>query len=342
MKRRGIILVGITVLIICGMWRYSPLFKMSQPIDITAVIPEKKDIYDSVISRGNIEEGDSTEIYIATTAKIDAIHAEIGDYVKGGDILFEASESDVKDINVFKDVPEIPGIDPDMLKSFIKEYNIDPEKYLSQINTVRDSGAEFESEIASPISGVITQINVEKDDIVSGYHPIAVVSDFSKLYVRVQIPEIYIDRVKVGHDVDITGDAFSKTYRGKVEKIYPKAIKKTSLTGTGETVIDTIISITYPDIGLKPGYSVSAKIYTKKKVDAITIPYDCIMQDDMNREFVFVIKDDIIYKKRIATGLELDDEVEIVYGLDSDETLVFAPTQNLRNGQKVEVEYARK
>ncbi len=337
MKNRSIFTISVTALIIFVMWLSSPSFNKKPPIGVTAINPEIKDIYDSVISKGSVEDGDAREIRVAASSHVKDVYIEVGDSVEAGQVLFNVIPSPrqpVADISSL--IPEVAEIDYEAIELLIKEYGIDPEEYLGQMLPAFNASEEqTESEIKSPISGVVTKLDAKENGTISGYRAAAVVSDLSKLYVRVEIPELYINRIKKGQEVDITGDAFTKTYRGKVEKIYPTATKKTSLTGGGETVVDTLISITNPDGRLKPGYSVNAKIYTQKKKSAVTVPYSCILQDEKNNESVFVIKNGAIYRKNIITGLELDDEIEVTHGLSGAEKIVLSPTLQLEHGDKI-------
>lgn len=337
MKKYSFFTIAVTVLIISVMWFSSPAFNAADPISVTVTTPEIKDIYDSVISKGSIEDGNAREIRVAASSEVRDVFVEVGDTVEAGQALFEIEPATEAIGDLSSVIPALSGMDYERVKLLMEEYGINPEEYLSEIPAFNPTSSKpaGESRITSPISGVITQLNAKENSIISGFRAAAVVSDLSKLYVRVQIPELYIDRIKKGQEVDITGDAFSRTYRGKVEKIHPIATKKSSLTGSGETVVDTLVSISNPDGGLKPGYSVNAKIYTQKKASAVTIPYTCILQDEENSESVFVIKNGIARKVKIRTGLELDDEIEVTRGLDGSEKIVLSPPPQLVNGGNV-------
>ncbi len=337
MKNKSFFAIATTVLIIFVMWFSSPSFNSKPPISVSAVNPEIKDIYDSVISKGSVEDGDAREIRVVASSHVKDVYIEVGDSVEAGQVLFDViqpSRQSIADISAL--IPEVSESEYEAIELLMKQYGIDPEEYLGQIlPAFNASQQQTQSAITSPISGVVTKLDAKENSTISSYRAAAVISDLSKLYVRVQIPELYINRIKKGQDVDITGDAFAKTYRGKVEKIYPTATKKSSLTGSGETVVDTLISITNPDGGLKPGYSVNAKIYTQKKKSAVTVPYNCILQDDKNNESLFVIKNGVVYKKNITTGLELDNEIEVTHGLSGREKIVLSPTVQLKHGDKI-------
>ncbi len=335
--KKNLIIIGITAFIIAAMWLSSPLYRAKDSLYVSTVSPQKKDIYDSVISRGSVEASESKEIYLSTPSMINEVYVEIGDYVEEGDVLLEVDPTNkMIDIGIVSSIiPELSDVEINTIETLMENYKIDAAEYLQAINVFNDSQTSQEPIVASPMQGVVTQLNAIKGKACSSYKAAVVVSDLENMHVRIQVPELYIDRIKEGQEVEITGDAFSKKYRGAVEKIYPTAIQKNTITGVGETVVDTIVSISNPDSLLKPGYSVTAKIYTQKKTDVFTLPYSCILQEG-NREYVYIADRGIAIKRHINTGLELDDEVEITYGLKGKEKIIVSPPEKMSDGSPVE------
>lgn len=334
--KKSVIVLFTTVFIICIMWFSSPVYKSLDTIYVSTVFPHKKDIYDSVISKGTIEAGKSKEIYLSTTSMIDSVYVEIGDFVKAGDALIEVTPTNnIIDTGVVEEiVPELSNIDLGTVETLLDKYKIDANEYLQSIVTFNGNKETQEPIVISPMEGVVTQLNAAEGEACSSYKAAVVVSDLNDINVRVQVPELYIDRIKEGQDVEITGDAFSKKYSGKVKKIYPTAMRKSSITGVGETTVDTIVSINNPDLSLKPGFTVTTKIYTKKKTDVFTLPYNCIFQEG-EREYVYVTDNGIATKKQVSTGLELNDEVEITFGLKGADKVIISPSEKVKDGASV-------
>lgn len=340
--KRGITCIVLTIAIIGVMWLRSPLYQYQNRPTVRTVIAETKNIYDSVLARGSVEDGLSRKIRLDSAAQIDAVHVNIGDYVTAGETLFDVSpakQSFPGAESVLSLIPELSAGNDEALAvlSEISSYE-DYGDILSQLYTPpsTQAAAEFTPEVSAPISGVITELSVKEGDIASSQNVLATVSDFSALQIRVSVPELYIGKIRVGQSAEITGEAFSgKKYLGKVAKISPTAKQKNSLTGNGETTVDVLLSVDTKENLLRPGYSVSAKIYTDSRKDAVVVPYACVWQDEGEKEFVYVEDGGVIYKRAIRTGFELDDEVEIQSGVKRGEHVVLDPPESLTHGMQV-------
>jgi multidrug efflux pump subunit AcrA (membrane-fusion protein) len=201
----------------------------------------------------------------------------------------------------------------------------------SENNTVNVPEAVYAS-----LDGVVTQISAQNGGFVSAKSPLIVVTDLNSLQVIAQIDESLIKQVKVGQKVNLSGTAFTKTYMGTVSKILPTA--RTVLTTTGsKTIVDIQIDIENIDDTIKPGFSTNVIILISEKKNAIFLPYDTVMQDEKNIEYVYVIKNGRISRQNITTGAELKNTVEVLSGINLSDSVVINPPANLKNGQYVRI-----
>jgi multidrug resistance efflux pump len=92
------------------------------------------------------------------------------------------------------------------------------------------------AEIKAPIAGRIVQSNVVKGSMASSGSTVAVLADTSNLYIKANIEETDIFKIKVGQKVGIKIDAYpNKTFIGYVETISAA----TQSVITGSTSINT-------------------------------------------------------------------------------------------------------
>jgi multidrug resistance efflux pump len=76
------------------------------------------------------------------------------------------------------------------------------------------------ADIKSPIDGKIVLSNVVKGQVISPGMEIAAIADTSHIYVKANVEETEITRIRQGQKVDIKIDAYSnKTFTGYVESI---------------------------------------------------------------------------------------------------------------------------
>lgn len=92
------------------------------------------------------------------------------------------------------------------------------------------------AEIKAPIDGKIVQSNVIKGSTAAAGATVAVLADTSNLYVKANIEETDIFKIKIGQRVKIKIDAYpGKSFEGYVEAISPA----TQSVLTGSTSINT-------------------------------------------------------------------------------------------------------
>ena len=121
-------------------------------------------------------------------------------------------------------------------------------------------------------------------------------------------PSMIMQKVKEGQTADITiGD---KKYTGKVTKISHIA----TTNEKGSTLIAATVSIDKPDKDIFLGVDAKVKIYAEKAEDVVTLPAG-VVNIGKDGSFCYVLKDGVITKQDITTGISSEDFVEITDGI---------------------------
>ena len=95
-----------------------------------------------------------------------------------------------------------------------------------------------------------------------------------------------------------------------------------------ETVISGVIYYKVTSIfdvkdqRIKSGMTVNLDIKTDKREDVLYLPYFVIMEQD-GEKYVEVLEDNILKKKIIKLGLEGENNIEIISGLEQGEKVIF-------------------
>ncbi len=325
--KKNLLTIILTIIIISSMWFYSSDTSSAAPVSVELIDIKEKNIYDYINAKGKIKEGNKKDVYTKNTAKVKDVHIETGDYVNAGDIIIELEP-------IFENNESMMyGIDTKEILDVFKDYGVNIELPTSDVgDTVKLEG----NTVVSPIDGVVTEVNVRTGDNVTAINKLASISDLSDLYVEAMIPEAYSANIEEGQYVKISADAFgAKEFGGKISKIKPIAKQTISLSGTGDTFVEAIIELDRVEQILRPELTVNAKITAKAVENAMTVPYECIRQDENNREYVFVEKAGKATLRHIATGYELENEVEVKSGLFKGEKIVLNPPENLSDGDEI-------
>ncbi|MCE9557573.1 MAG: efflux RND transporter periplasmic adaptor subunit [Armatimonadetes bacterium] len=193
-----------------------------------------------------------------------------------------------------------------------------------------------ETEVRSPIDGVVSQKKTRVGETVSGLSgfsagtSIVTVEDRRALVVKLQINEIDVAKLEMGMDADIEVDAIpSRTFAGKVSKISP-ASTASSAVDTGATietkaVVKYNIEIKLQDVepALKSGMTAKCTVVTAKRTGVVQIPYEYLGIDGKKR-FVMIAPAKVGgagTKRDVTVGLTTGTSVEITSGLKVGEIL---------------------
>jgi len=128
------------------------------------------------------------------------------------------------------------------------------------------------SEIKSPVSGVVVQRNVELGQTVAASlqapELFRIADDLRKMEIAANIDETDIGRIKPGQRVSFTVNAFpGRTFDGTV-----KQVRLGSQNVQNVVIYTTIISIENPRRELLPGMTANLRIETERRDDVVRIP----------------------------------------------------------------------
>ena len=223
--------------------------------------------------------------------------------------------------------------------------------------------------IYAPMSGTISDLRKEQGEIAIGSQfqedVILVIADLSEMETQVNVDENDIISVAIGQHAEIEVDALlDQVLTGLVAEIASSA----NIAGAGsseqKTEFEIKISILNPPDTLRPGMTAGAELFTKTNENALSVPIQSVAvrtvdqlvmegedQDDAEKrytadrdgfvEVVFCIEDGKAIAKQVKTGIQSDELIEILEGLEEGEEVVTgsyrAISKDLANGAVVNI-----
>lgn len=187
-------------------------------------------------------------------------------------------------------------------------------------------------EIVAPFSGVIVELPYYTQGVrVSANQPMLSLMGYDKMYVDINLPEKSFSEIKLGQEVIITNYTIAEdTITGLVSQLSP-IISTETRTFAGKLQIDN------PELKLRPGMFVKANIITAQKDSAIVIPKNIILSGNRGK-YVFVVgRNSTAEDRRITTGIDNQDFIEVVEGLKPNDRLIIKGFETLRDNSKVKV-----
>lgn len=183
--------------------------------------------------------------------------------------------------------------------------------------------------LRAPFAGTITEVNIKPGDQVNPGTLAFRIDDLSHLLVDVQVPEIDINRVKVGQSVRLTFDAIpGKEYNGKVIKV-----GQVGTPVAGVVNFTVTIELENADQNVRPGMTAAVNIIVERIEDALIIPNRAVRLRDGQR-VVFLLKDGAPQPVPIQIGAISDLVSQVVEGdlREGDIVILNPPAQVEANG----------
>ena len=185
--------------------------------------------------------------------------------------------------------------------------------------------------VIAPFDGVIVSLpHYTANTRVNQNSPMVGIMDYSNLFMEINLPESALEFVKPNQPVQITHYTLPyDTLDAVVSELSP-AISIETRTFKGKIVINN------KQLLIRPGMSVKADIIVDQATEAIIIPKDVIISN-RNRKFVYVVDRNTAYMRNIRTGLEDEENVQVIEGLNENENLVIRGHETLRDNSRVKV-----
>ncbi len=232
--------------------------------------------------------------------------------------------------------------------------------------------------IYAPMGGIVSKLNIEQGERVVGTAQmsgteIMRIANLNSMEVQVDVSENDVLRVALGDEVEIEVDAYlDRKFIGKVTEIANSASNTgTSISLNTDQVTNFIVKVridpdSYKDIvqqgkkfPFRPGMSASVDINTETQTDVLSIPIQSVTtreeekdededevkkkkDEDEIKEVVFVMSSDTVKMVEVQTGIQDDENIQILSGLAEGEDVVSGPysaiSRKLEEGMQVRLE----
>jgi membrane fusion protein, heavy metal efflux system len=169
--------------------------------------------------------------------------------------------------------------------------------------------------LTAPISGIVIERNATIGATVGTDANLFKIIDLSSVWVDANVFEKDLERVRRGQEVKVTVPAFpGKTFSGRVILI-------SSVVNPDTRTVQVRTEVPNPDDRLKPDMFANVEIITDVRRAAISLPQSAVL-DDGGKKIVFVATDKGYEKHIVTVGIQSDDRVEILDGLQAGDKVV--------------------
>lgn len=305
---------------------------------------------------GKIQAVNSANLSTRMMGFVDKIYVNVGDKVAKDQLLLSINNADLqaKLAQVNASITEATAAYNNAKKDYERFQNLFAENSASQ-KEMDDMTAHFEMakarleaanqmknevnaqfayvNIRAPFSGIVTNKFIEVGDMANPGMPLIAVEAPSDFEVMALVPETEISQVEKGAKVNVAVKSLDKTITGSVTEV------STSAKNTGGQYI-VKIALDKTDLNILSGMYVTVKFPVEKQVKSqvVLIPEAAIVENGQLKGVYVVGENNIALLRWLRLGRTFGDEVEVLSGLNADETYVVSAEGRLFNGAKINVQ----
>lgn len=188
----------------------------------------------------------------------------------------------------------------------------------------------------APISGIITWNDVSEGRFIPAGSLFCTILGLDNYKAVVQVPAEEASLILPGAQAVVTGSEIdNRSYTGVVTAV-GNSVARGVTAGGYSAVIDVEITVAAPVDSMRHGAGVTCTIATGQAQEVLTLPYEAIHQDDANNEYVYLAVNNLLQKQYVLTGIELEDTVQVLKGIDGDAVVASVPSETLQSRYMLE------
>lgn len=307
------------------------------PVPVEVGYPERNDIVANYAATTTIASDGDAPVIPRVPGEVIELVVEEGDRVAEGDVLarLDGKRLELEMLAARADVERVRGeferyADLNR-RGLVSDAMYDELKYeLDALNATYElSKLNFNySSIRAPIAGVVSERNIKLGQNVGTSEPAFRITDTSELLAYLTIPQTELEKIAAGQPAQLTVDSMPhRRFRAEIIRISP-TIDMRNGTFRATAFIDNQAG------ALAPGMFARFEIAYETHEDAMTIPVAAVVTED-DLQSVYVVRDGLVSRQPIRTGIETNGFVEVLEGLEETDEIVIAGHAALRDGSRV-------
>ncbi|WP_133470230.1 efflux RND transporter periplasmic adaptor subunit [Paraglaciecola marina] len=313
----------------------------SQTSFATSVVTHvvKKEQFEILVEAlGTAYANESVTITAQTSDIVQKIHFDDSDVVESGQLLLELNNKVEKariaelDVSLKEAERQLKRISDLAKNNVASEQLLDEQearvKSLKAQYLVSETQLE-ELQIRAPFDGLLGVREVSIGAFIKPGDLVTTLDDLSTVKVDFEVAESHLSSVAIGQSIRSTSIAYKdKIFEGKIASIGSRVDASTRSVKV-RAVIDN------EDLKLRPGMLLQI-LLQKQVLNTLVLPESALVPVE-DKQFVFVIKDNIAKKVEVEVGDRKPGIVQILGGLEAGDVVVTEGTLKLRDGSSVAV-----
>lgn len=331
--RIPVITMAALLLVSCNSEKKDQTTTQDQKVQVKVETVTSQDVEQTSEFTATVEASVTNKIAPQMAVRIDKVFAEVGDKVRKGQKLAQMDQS-----NLMQSKVQMENIEAEFkrLDELYKIGGVSKSQWEAQKTSLEIAKTSYRNlsentQLLSPINGVVTARNYDSGDMFSMGTPIFVVEEIRPVKLLVNISETLFTQVKKGMPVDVKLDVYGdETFAGKVSLVYPSIDSQTRTFPVEITVANN-------DERVRPGMFARITINFGVKQNVVVPDLAIVKQSGSGDRYIYVYKDGKVSYNKVELGRRMGDKYELISGVENGDQVVVTGQSRLNNGMEVEI-----
>jgi membrane fusion protein, multidrug efflux system len=306
-------------------------------IPVETAVVQRENLALTKTYSGSLEGEEQANLVAKIPERVTAIKIQVGDRVSQGQVCVTLDKSGSFS-QYFQAEANFNNAEKTLerMKSLFAEGAIS-QQALDGAQTAYDiAKANFESarntvELSSPISGIVTAINVTVGDLANPGVVLATVARNDRMKVIFNLNETDVADLAIGQKVHIFADSRTDVVTdGTISQFFKSADTRSRSFEVRAMFPNT------KDHWFRPGMYVKVTYDRSPRQNVLTIPNAAIQSTGDSRR-VFAIRNGRAFNSNVTLGVANDEKTEIVSGLSERDTVVVIGANDLQDSALVSI-----
>ena len=280
----------------------------------------------------------SLDVLARASGEVVEVLVEEGDAVREGQLLAQLDPSDAR-LALAEAQAHYDNIQREYARTVelakhggVTDQELDNQRYQIELRTIaldRSRQQLADTEVRSPITGIVGERSVNRGATISANTRLFHVLDLDPLLAVIHIPAAGRQSLRAGQGVQIQA-AGGVQASGVIDRISPVVEAE---SGTVKVTVELDGAGT--DAGaLVPGSFVTVLVPTETRPNAVVVPKRAILLE-RDQSIVYRVQDGVAVRTPVTVGLSAQDLAEITSGLSVGDAVVTVGHESLRDGAPV-------
>lgn len=308
-----------------------------------------------VTASGKIEAVQSANLSTRMMGFVNRIHVKVGDKARKGQVLISINNSDLqakraqvnagiteakvtfknaeKNYNRFKSLFADQSASQKEMDDMSVQYQTAKARLEAANQMKNEINAQFAyTNIIAPFSGIITNTFIDAGDMANPGMTLIAIEAPGKFEVTARVSENQISQIKQGTVVDVLVKTLQKTIKGKVTEV------STSAKNTGGQYL-VKVQVDKTDIKILSGMFATVQFPIETTAsNMVLIPHKVVINKGQLTGVYTISQSNTALLRWLRLGRTYGDLIEVLSGLNKDETYIISADGKLYNGAKITIQ----